>query len=76
MKQLVELPIEPDEVGRYPLNVGPGEEGSSYEHASWELKDGFDAIGLAMGGLSGQRRKSMNLLTAKTELRLAGGIWL
>jgi hypothetical protein len=63
-KQLIELPLEPDEVCRAFLNVAPDEDGDGYEHASRELKDVFDAIALAASELSVDRGSSMEVLAA------------
>lgn len=63
-KELVTLPIEPDLVRRAFLNVQPGEDG--YEHASRELKDVFDAVGMALSEVrSGKGARSVELLTAQ-----------
>jgi hypothetical protein len=64
-KQLIELPIEPDEVRRCFLNVAPGDDGEGYEHASRELKDVFDAIGLAASEMSVDQGRDMQVLASK-----------
>lgn len=63
-KELVELPIEPEEVRRAFLNVQATEDG--YKHASRGLKDVFDALALALSEVrSSMGGRSMDLLAAR-----------
>lgn len=65
LRELDELPIEPDAVRRCFLDVVAREDGGGYEHASRELKEVFDAIGLAASDLkSGRGSQSMDVLAA------------
>ncbi len=63
-KELVELPIEPDDVRRAFANVQATEDG--YHHPNRELKDVFDAIALALSDVEGGGgQRSMDVLASK-----------